>query len=671
MVHAVWYVVFCGATRDWFSVTNDLAWAFPFGTSVIRRITVSSTGAVIVHSDFEVATNADERLLREVFDPCRAVPTDTALLAPLRTILGIVPTCNWNRAAGLESFFWSASTPSNTLLLTWKDVLFGRSSEKPISLQVELMPSGRFRFAYDLRSLTADDLATNVLAGAFCGECRVTVAPPPGVVSVIDFHVAHPVDTDNDGLNDAEEMLHGTDPELPDTDRDGVDDCNEVRRGTNPADPDTDADGLSDGEEVAFGTNPRVVDSDGDGLGDGLEVEVYGSDPFAVDSDGDGLGDAAEVLAGTSPVLADTDGDGKNHVFVHGYNVSKENARGWASEMFKRLRQSGSQSMFTAVDWYGDHSQFEMPFYDKVSPDYYRNVEYAFRSAPALVSHCAALPGAKVMLAHSLGNMLVSSAAADYGLDYVKYCMINAAVPMEAYDRQAYAQQMIDKAWTSVANGLWASHWGEQFREGDFRRTLSWKGRFAGIQNAVNFYSPSDEVLENPPSLGLGGAWAKQELFKGVSVWRVVNGLHIENVNVACEGGWGINPYFAFRPDCYLPFKGFMGLRFAGYTNSAVRPLFTPFTDSSLHRNGLDGRVDDILRARMLGDAIPAESFATGANALHDRARVANYDMEAHRQNGGPRLRNNDWKHSDIKNVAYYYAYSIFEHIVEESNNEE
>ncbi len=1871
-----------GAARDWFRVTNDLAWAFPFGTSVIRRITVSSTGAVIVHSNFEVATNADERLLREVFDPCRAVPTDTALLAPLRTILGIVPTCNWNRAAGLESFFWSASTPSNTLLLTWKDVLFGRSSEKPISLQVELMPSGRFRFAYDLRSLTADDLATNVLAGAFCGECRVTVAPPPGVVSVIDFHVAHPVDTDNDGLNDAEEMLHGTDPELPDTDGDGVEDCNEVRRGTNPADPDTDADGLSDGEEVALGTNPRVVDSDGDGLGDGLEVEVYGSDPFAVDSDGDGLGDAAEVLAGTSPVLADTDGDGlsdsaeqtvgtnpllkdtdgdgatdgeevaagsnplvrdtdgdglldgvelnvgsspvlvdtdgdgltdseevalgtdpasadtdsdgildfdeadclavrsaewldipcgtalmecpdgnavhyglvttnlwvpvsiggkvydrviidlngrvhlvptngvptlysssgwnpdpagiapeaddiivagfwddlvlrpylgskvllagcpsngctviqyenvginnasgtnacitfqivlggdtnfpirvnyhelvtneyfyatptlgvvnrgrfdfrnharcqrlvyayrdisdfatplslgyrlgtgtdprradtdgdglkdgaefnvgtspwnpdcdgdglpdgkeidvgtdsldadtdgdgmpdgwevkyglnplrddaahhadsdgltnlreyqlgtdptkndtdgdgladgvevgygtspvkadtdgdglsdcaerqggtsatnadtdgdglpdgwevahnldatsgasasgasgdpdgdgltnfeeyrfdtnpcnpdtdgdgipdgeeagytqtttsevewasttngwaavepvfrdesnvpgfayydcsgdelyvddeamvdfvvqangivflntddhyedwliddepsplasyyqsnaalllapcwvdpglsndlssvrvlrrvhgvetffvvqyeglklsdaeadtlsvqtvlsftngvfrsaefayrdvssdglsavsvsagvqnrvrgtrlafdfqpvaiharrcirhvagtgtnpvnadsdgdgltdeeerrigtnpfqpdtdgdgmndgweqahgfnprvdnatdddptndydfdwdndrltngeecewgtnprsddtdndgvadrdeiengsdptdpkdgglsasrvpvsftfgdpsgshsekyrlvlepvpesgtgeipptkawlnenygecetktamlakgwtyeirlyhagtniedgspdydyllswsvppccgcvtndpdgligadydgssftgagkvakilvldgglwadynrvdgidgsdkskayrgkslrhwyndddddgltnetplgdvpaasstpdcanghvdgrcdvldftpvwidmgaalnqiaeqlgksctltlaqedgavnlvwtsltgesvanflktdvtgcgeslvsdlaaaqtvhlteealelpesfvtlmrgdrnkgviliegrcpdgdssamsvaplvlriyekprasdatplcelrlplslssveemyrwldlrqilgvtnyissrlgtpsnlpdsecdgKNYVFVHGYNVSKENARGWASEMFKRLRQSGSQSMFTAVDWYGDHSQFEMPFYDKVSPDYYRNVEYAFRSAPALVSHCAALPGAKVMLAHSLGNMLVSSAAADYGLDYVKYCMINAAVPMEAYDRQAYAQQMIDKAWTSVANGLWASHWGEQFREGDFRRTLSWKGRFAGIQNAVNFYSPSDEVLENPPSLGLGGAWAKQELFKGVSVWKVVNGLHIENVNVACEGGWGINPYFAFRPDCYLPFKGFMGLRFAGYTNSAVRPLFTPFTDSSLHRNGLDGRVDDILRARMLGDAIPAESFATGANALHDRARIVNYNMATYRQNGSPRLSSARWKHSDIKNVAFYYVYSVFEEFLTERN---
>lgn len=1871
-----------GAARDWFTITNDFTWAFPFGTSVVRRITVSSTGAAIVHSDLTAATNANGRALRDMFDPCGDVPSDGALLAPLRTRLGIVPLRNWNRTDGSESRFWSASTPSNTLLLTWQGVLLDRSPEKPVSLQVELAPGGRFRFAYDLRSVAAGELATNVLAGAFCGDCRVTVAPPPGVVSVFDFSVENPVDADGDGLNDAEEMLHGTDPELADTDGDGLDDCDEVRRGANPTDPDTDADGLSDGEEVSLGTNPRVGDSDGDGLGDGLEVEVYGSNPFAVDSDGDGLGDAAEVLAGTSPVCADTDGDGlsdsaeqtvgtnpllkdadgdgatdgeevaagsnslvmdtdgdglldgeelnagsspllvdtdgdgltdpeeaslgtdpastdtdgdgipdwdetdclavrtpewldipggtvlmecsdgnatryglvttnlcapmsmggkvydrvvvdlhgrihlvptnevpalmyssswnpdpsdiapnandvivagfwddfvlrphlaskvllaeypsngctvvqyenvgiygaggtnscmtfqivlggdtnfpirvnyhkfvtseylyatptmgvinrgrfdfrnharcqrlvyaygdvsdfsaplslgyrfgtgtdprradtdddglmdgaefgagtdpwdsdcdrdglpdgdeiaaetdpldadsdndgmpdgwevkyglkprindashhadtdgltnlreyqlgtdptkndtdgdgladdleveygtspvkadtdgdglsdpverrggtsatnadtdgdglsdgwevehglsatssagvsgafgdpdgdgltnleeyglgvdprnpdtdgdgipdgeeagytkatmsevewasttngwttvepefreesdvpgfayydcvgdelsvdgetvvdfivqangvvflntddhyedwlvdnepsplascyrsnaalllapcwvdpvlsndlssvrvlrrvhgsetflaiqyeglklsdseadtlsvqavlsftngvfrssefsyrdvsietpsavsvsagvqnrvrksrlafdfqpialqvrrgvlnvagtgtdpakadsdgdgladeeerrigtnpfqpdtdgdgmndgwehsynfnpnvdnatdadstndcdfdrdndgltngeecewgtdprsddtdndgvadrdeiengsdpidpkdgglsasrvpvsftfgdpsgshsekyrlvlepvpesgpgatpptkswlnenygecetktamlakgwtyeirlhhagtniedgspdydyllswdvptccgcvtndpdgligadydgssftgagkvakilvldgglwadynrvdgidgsdkskayrgkrlrhwyndddddgptnetlpgdvpaasstpdcanghvdgrcdvldftpvwvdmgaalnqiseqlgkscaltlaqedgavnlvwtsltgesvagflktdvtgcgeslasnlaaaetvrlteeelelpenfvnlmrgdrnkgviliegrspdgdstknslsplilrvyekpcasdstplcelrlplslssveemyrwldlrhvlgvadyissrlgipsnlpdsecdgKNCVFVHGYNIGKEEARGWASEMFKRLRQSGSQSMFTAVDWYGDHSQFDMPFYDKVSPDYYRNVEHAFRSASALASQCATLPGAKVMLAHSLGNMLISSAAVDHGLTYVKYCMINAAVPMEAYYDEAYAPQMINRAWTSVDGGLWASRWGEQFGEGDFRRTLSWKGRFAGIQNAVNFYSPSDEVLENPSTLGLGGAWAKQELFKGGSVWKVINGLHIENVNVACEGGWGINPYFAFRPDCYLPLKGFIGLRFAGYTNSAVRPLFTPFADSSLHRNGFDGRVDDILRARMLGDAIPAESFATGANALYGRTGIVNHNMATYRKNGSPRLLSTRWKHSDIKNTAFYYVYSVFEEFLKERN---
>ena len=180
-------------------------------------------------------------------------------------------------------------------------------------------------------------------------------------------------------------------------------------------------------------------------------------------------------------------------------------------------------------------------------------------------------------------------------------------------------------------------------------------------------YSQSEDVLANPAQYGTGGAWAKQELFKGVSIWKGVNGLHIENVNVACEGGWGINSYSAIRPDYYLPLKGFIGVRFRGYSDSVIRPLFTPFTDSSLHRNGFDGRVDDVLRARMLGDAIPAESFATGANPLAIES-VVDYDMAAHRQNGSPRMLKTGWRHSDIKNVAFYYVYSIFEEFIKERN---
>ena len=84
------------------------------------------------------------------------------------------------------------------------------------------------------------------------------------------------------------------------------------------------------------------------------------------------------------------------------------------------------------------------------------------------------------------------------------------------------------------------------------------------------FTSPTEDVLQNPDSFGLGGAWAKQELLKGVAIWKGVNGLNIENVSVACEGGWGINPYFAIRPDYYLPLKGFIGLRFAAGANRDV-----------------------------------------------------------------------------------------------------
>ena len=91
------------------------------------------------------------------------------------------------------------------------------------------------------------------------------------------------------------------------------------------------------------------------------------------------------------------------------------------------------------------------------------------------------------------------------------------------------------------------------------------------------FTSQFEDVLQNPQSRGLGGAWAKQELFKGVSIWKGVNGLNIENVSVACEGGWGINPYFAIRPDCYLPLKGFIGLRLATEANHDVLCLASVF----------------------------------------------------------------------------------------------
>ena len=72
------------------------------------------------------------------------------------------------------------------------------------------------------------------------------------------------------------------------------------------------------------------------------------------------------------------------------------------------------------------------------------------------------------------------------------------------------------------------------------------------------------------------------------------------------------------------------------------------------------------VRARMLGDAIPAESFATGANALYGRTRIVNHNMATYRKNGSPRLLSTRWKHSDIKNTAFYYVYSVFEEFIKE-----
>ncbi|MCH7841497.1 MAG: hypothetical protein IID01_01885 [Chloroflexi bacterium] len=61
---------------------------------------------------------------------------------------------------------------------------------------------------------------------------------------------AAPLDSDNDGLTDAEEAALGTNPFQKDSDTDGLDDGEEVLIGTDPLFPDTDRDGVVDGDDV-------------------------------------------------------------------------------------------------------------------------------------------------------------------------------------------------------------------------------------------------------------------------------------------------------------------------------------------------------------------------------------------------------------------------------------
>ena len=127
-------------------------------------------------------------------------------------------------------------------------------------------------------------------------------------------------DTDGGGVGDGTELGDGTNPLAPaddlrdgeDFDGDGL--ANQIERDlgrSDPRDPDSDDDGLNDGEEVVGGTRPDDDDTDGDGLSDGGEVLIRGTDPLLTDSDGDGLDDGIEVRdTGTDPTLADTDGGG-------------------------------------------------------------------------------------------------------------------------------------------------------------------------------------------------------------------------------------------------------------------------------------------------------------------------------------------------------------------------
>jgi hypothetical protein len=123
-------------------------------------------------------------------------------------------------------------------------------------------------------------------------------------------------DTDQDGLFDGAEVTAGTDPTLSDSDGDGFGDNAEVTNGTDPNDAasvppgeatvDTDSDTLTDAREAELGTNPQLADSDGDSLADSAEVGVEpasgtGTDPRLTDTDGDGVEDGDEVANGTDP----------------------------------------------------------------------------------------------------------------------------------------------------------------------------------------------------------------------------------------------------------------------------------------------------------------------------------------------------------------------------------
>lgn len=145
-------------------------------------------------------------------------------------------------------------------------------------------------------------------------------------------------DTDDDCAPDGFEVYLGRDPTEKDprdedSDDDGLDDCDELEHRTDALAPDTDGDGLCDGgggdacegrdltgstttsgalgEVHDYGSDPKDEQSDGDGIDDGSEAVVHGTDPTVVDTDDDGLDDRQEIRVTRSDgTAADTDGDG-------------------------------------------------------------------------------------------------------------------------------------------------------------------------------------------------------------------------------------------------------------------------------------------------------------------------------------------------------------------------
>lgn len=129
------------------------------------------------------------------------------------------------------------------------------------------------------------------------------------------------LDSDNDGLSDADEERLGTDKNKSDTDEDGLFDGAEYyivgtdpliadtnENGISDADEDFDEDGLTNKQEVDLGTDPSKADTDNDGLDDYEEANTHNTDPVNHDSDGDSLSDGDEILLGLNPLVQKSDG---------------------------------------------------------------------------------------------------------------------------------------------------------------------------------------------------------------------------------------------------------------------------------------------------------------------------------------------------------------------------
>jgi len=346
-----------------------------------------------------------------------------------------------------------------------------------------------------------------------------------------------------------------------------------------------------------------------------------------------------------------------NVVFVHGYNVHPSEAWDWSQAMFKRLWWTGMDAGVTAVLWRGNESQWWIPVENcYATRNYHQNVLNAFRTASTFATRVnAEIPGTKkYMIAHSLGNMLVSAARQFHGLQYEQYFMLNAAVPVEAYDPDGGVTDetknaMTPSAWRPYPDRVRPTHWYKLFlnKPGDARQGLTWKGLFKDVDNTINFYSSQDEVVANGNGkwkwpLTRRFAWYNQERARGSYLvsfspqagWEFSD-YYVKEVFEGVQNG---EPQYSYRK--YTPDETFS----IANTNLMARPFFKDFSDGQIYGEGGSAFLlsNDMVRWYALSHGIPAESFAAGANPVPKWGNLPQGALSGLADSNSERIRNVD-----------------------------
>jgi hypothetical protein len=356
-------------------------------------------------------------------------------------------------------------------------------------------------------------------------------------------------------------------------------------------------------------------------------------------------------------------------IFLAGVNVDEQSSRGWQSTMFKSFYWSGSNAKFVGITYYAAEGS---------SANYQHNVTHAFQTASNVAEYVNnALTGTasdKIVVAHSMGNILVSSAISDHNMLVAKYLMVDPAVALECYDGTTFNEsstgnEMLNPDWREYGSNTWASTWHKLFPVGDDRRRLSWRNRFTNaVPVAFNFYSSEDQVFDINTGVlsmfsGVEWAWSlpfvfgvdryswhKQEFFKGRK-------YGILNIGATEWAGWG------FRETS-------SGARIysADEANSAsdlqLRTV-SVFRNSPLTMFSSSITLED--QNNILAKGIPALSHCAGRNDIGTIPVSRNTDVSTLKDNGWPRNHptyGEWWLHNDIREMAYLYIYKAFDEMV-------
>jgi hypothetical protein len=195
------------------------------------------------------------------------------------------------------TFFSIAHTNAEVGGLAIHKVAFADASRRA----VKLVTSSQNELNYTLKVVGATDRAGNAISG----PTRPGLDPAKATFAGTPPSANRMRDSDGDGLTDNVEM-RGWSVSVKQVD-------GRVTIYNVTSDPrivDTDGDGLSDAQEANLRFDPRAWDSDGDQISDYAEFNEIYSNALDQDTDGDGLDDFVEwSFYRTSAIFADTDGD--------------------------------------------------------------------------------------------------------------------------------------------------------------------------------------------------------------------------------------------------------------------------------------------------------------------------------------------------------------------------